>query len=453
MPTTNSCPAVRDLQLLARAELDGPVAEVLRRHLAECERCAEIVRLFGGTRAGARPVAGPELQAADTPDESGTWRGGLPPAAVAGRPACGVVAAVAPPSRGSGDGTQEVLELLDPPQGPDEMGRLGPYRVFRMLGSGATGVVFHAEDVALRRPVALKVMKPVAGDDDVARQRFLREAQAAAVIDHEHIVLIYQVGEAAGVPYLAMKFLEGESLDDRLKREGQLLVHEVLRIGTEVAQGLAAAHEHGLIPRDIKPANVFLENSGRVKIVDFGLARAASDDLHLTRTGTIVGTPADMSPEQARGLRVDHRSDLFSLGCLLYRLCAGRPRFLADDTPGMLTALSQDQPPPVKTFNAAVPDLLAGLISQLLAKLPEGRPQSAAAVAASLAAMSELVAGARYLGQLPSQRDPAWGGAPRPLWVTVLQMLALAGQGWAAYAWGPLAFQVVCDQLETFRLR
>jgi hypothetical protein len=134
-------------------------------------------------------------------------------------------------------------------------------------------------------------------------------------------------------------------------------------------------------------------------------------------------------------------------------MCAGRPPFLADDTLGMITALSQDQPPPVKTFNAAVPDLLAGLISQLLAKLPEGRPQSAAAVVTALGAMSDLVAAARYPGQLPAQRAAGWGGKPRSLWVTVLQMLALAGLGWAAYAWGPPAFQVVCDQLEAFRPR
>jgi hypothetical protein len=276
-----------------------------------------------------------------------------------------------------------VLARLEPAQAEDEVGRLGPYRILRTIGAGATGVVFLAEDVQLRRRVGLKAMRPVPDGDERARQRFLREGRAAAVLDHEHVVTIYQVGEDAGLPYLAMKLLEGESLDDRLRREGPLPIHEVLRIGREVALGLAAAHDHGLVHRDIKPANIFLEagvdgeRGGRVKIVDFGLARAASDDLHLTRTGTIVGTPAYMSPEQARGLRLDSRSDLFSLGCVLYRMVTGRTPFQADDTMGMLVALAQDQPPPVRAFNPHTPGELAGLIGKLLAKVPENRPEDA----------------------------------------------------------------------------
>ena len=326
--------------------------------------------------------------------------------------------------------------------GPRRAGPAGGYRVLETLGAGATGVVFLAEDIALQRRVALKVMRPVP-DGEVARQRFVREARAAGVLDHDHVVTIYQVGEERGLPFLAMKLLQGESLDERLKRESQPPIHEVLRIGREIALGLAAAHERGLVHRDIKPANIFLEaspGSARVKIVDFGLARAVSEDLHLTRTGTIVGTPAYMSPEQARGVRVDHRSDLFSFGCVLYRLCAGRTPFVADDTLGMLLALANDQPPPVQAFNPDVPDELVGLIGRLLAKLPENRPQEAAGVAEVLALIAARAA-ARASGAQAWQRPVK--AAARPFWLTLVQMLALAGLGWAVYWYGPSTARVV----------
>src|SRR5262249_5905800 len=154
---------------------------------------------------------------------------------------------------------QDLCAFLAPSQAADELGRLGPYRVLEVLGSGGMGVVFRAEDPQLRRQVALKAMLPALAANKSARQRFLREARAAASIKHEHIVTIYQVSEDRGVPFLAMEFLEGESLDDRAKRMGQLPLAEALRIGREIASGLEAAHEHGLIHRDIKPANIWLE--------------------------------------------------------------------------------------------------------------------------------------------------------------------------------------------------
>src|SRR5262249_19656984 len=144
--------------------------------------------------------------------------------------------------------------------GPDELGRLGPYRVLQVLGAGGMGVVFRAEDPQLARLVALKTMLPALAASDSARQRFLREARAAAAIKHDHIVSVYQVGEDRNVPFLAMEFLDGESLDSLVKREGKLPVPETLRIGRQIASGLAAAHKRGLIHRDIKPANIFLES-------------------------------------------------------------------------------------------------------------------------------------------------------------------------------------------------
>jgi serine/threonine protein kinase len=198
--------------------------------------------------------------------------------------------------------------FLAPPQSDGELGRLGKYRVLKVLGQGGMGVVFQAEDPRLRRVVAIKAVLPgLAGSASVG-QRFLREAQAMAAVKHDHIATIYQVDEERGVPFLAMEFLQGESLEERLQREEKLSVAEVLRIGREMAEGLEAAHAIGLIHRDVKPANVWLEAPrSRVKILDFGLARPASQDAGITQEGTVLGTPAYMAPEQARGEPLDAR--------------------------------------------------------------------------------------------------------------------------------------------------
>ena len=285
-----------------------------------------------------------------------------------------------------------LCDFLAPPEAPDEIGRLGPYRVLQVLGRGGMGVVFRAENLKLGRTVALKVMLPAMTATTSARERFLREARTAAAIEHEHVVTIYQVGEDRGVPYLAMQLLKGESLDERLKRQSKLPVAEVLRIGREVALGLVAAHERGLIHRDIKPANLWLEGEhGRIKILDFGLARAAQDSVHLTQSGQIVGTPSFMAPEQSRAADIDHRADLFSLGCVLYRCCAGRLPFEGTDTISILAALALEEPPAPRQLNAEVPPGLSRLVMQLLAKNPADRPESARAVVESLASLKAEV--------------------------------------------------------------
>ncbi|HTU23360.1 MAG TPA: protein kinase, partial [Gemmataceae bacterium] len=283
------------------------------------------------------------------------------------------------------DKERQLCSFLAPPQKPDELGRLGAYRVLKVLGAGGMGVVFRAEDPQLQRIVALKAMLPALAENDAARQRFLREARLAASLKHDHIVTIFQVGEDRGAPFLAMEFLEGEALEDRLKREGKLPLAEVLRIGREIAEGLQAAHEHGLIHRDIKPANVWLEGKrGRAKILDFGLARSSADDVHLTQSGAIVGTPAYMPPEQARGDKVDGRCDLYSLGCVLYRLCTGELPFKGDNTMSLLLALATEQAKSPREINADVPQPLADLILRLLAKDPAQRPATAGDVAEAI---------------------------------------------------------------------
>jgi serine/threonine protein kinase len=304
-------------------------------------------------------------------------------------------------------------DFLAPAQGPGEIGRLGQYRVLKVLGAGGMGMVFQAEDTQLRRLVALKVMLPGTASSAAAHQRFLREAQAAAALDHDHIVHIYQVGKEGNVPFLAMQFLHGESLHSRLAREGRLGVAEIVRIGQEIADGLAAAHAHGLIHRDIKPANLWLEAKDergmmnderktdyssfivhqsslrRVKILDFGLARAAQSDVRLTATGAILGTPAYMAPEQARGDAVDPRSDLFSLGCVLYEMATGERPFKGANTMAILMALANHNPRPPAEINRDVPPELSDLVMKLLAKDPAGRPATARAVFEALQTIAQ----------------------------------------------------------------
>ena len=271
--------------------------------------------------------------------------------------------------------------FLYPPVEPDEIGRLGNYRVLSLLGKGGMAYVFLAEDVALRRRVALKVMKPDLDSDPTAWQRFLREARSVASIKHEHLVTVYQVGQEGRVVYLAMEWLQGETVEDWIAHVRSAKVSDILRIGREIAAGLAVIHENGLIHRDIKPSNLWLENPHQhVKILDFGLARHVDDDAHFTQSGIIVGTPAFMSPEQARGDKIDARSDLFSLGSVLYFLCSGVRPFNADKTIALLTALVMLDPRPLHELKPSLPKALCDLIMQMMAKDPDRRPGSAAAV-------------------------------------------------------------------------
>jgi serine/threonine protein kinase len=278
----------------------------------------------------------------------------------------------------------ELYDFLAPPQAPDELGRLGGYRVLKVLGSGGMGVVYQAEDVQLKRQVALKALLPQLAASASNRERFLREAQTAAALEHEHVVAILQIGEDRGIPFIAMQLLKGESLEDRLK-VARMSVAEVLRIGIEAAGALAAAHAAGLIHRDIKPANVWLEAPrGKVKVLDFGLARSLKSDSKLTQQGAIIGTPAYMSPEQAGGKAIDPRADLFSLGCILYRMSTGRLPFRGADTIATLMAVATHHPDPPSQLNPDVPANLSRLIMRLLSKSPADRPASARDVIAGL---------------------------------------------------------------------
>lgn len=322
----------------------------------------------------------------------------------------------------SGDGGVEALDFLTASDKPDSQGRLGHYEVLEVIGRGGMGIVLRAFDEKLHRVVAIKVMAAQLAINANARKRFTREAQAAAAVMHDHIVTIHAVEEAVlpsplggdgpgvrGLPYLVMQFVSGMSLQQRIGGSGPLELKEIVRIGMQTAAGLAAAHGHGLIHRDIKPANILLENGvERVKITDFGLARAVAD-ASLTQSGVVAGTPQYMSPEQARGEGVDQRTDLFSLGSVLYAMCTGRPPFRADSTMAVLKRVCDDTPSAIRETNPEIPDWLVAIVNKLHAKNPAERFQSAAEVA-------ELLKD--YLAHLqhPSVVGPVSGNLTNPTW-------------------------------------
>ena len=308
------------------------------------------------------------------------------------------------------DGEAQALGFLQPSTKPGSLGRLGHYEVLEVLGRGGFGIVLKAFDDMLHRVVAIKVMAAHLASTSPARKRFLREARAAAAVRHENVVAIHAVEEQP-VPYLVMEYIAGRTLQERLDDTGPREVAEVLRLGHQIARGLAAAHARGLIHRDIKPANILLEAGveQQIKITDFGLARAA-DDASLTQSGLIAGTPMYMAPEQAQGEVIDQRADLFSLGSVLYVMCSGRPPFRASTTMGVLKRVAEDTPRPIREIIPEVPEWLCAIVARLHAKDPADRFASAKEVADLLARYSaELQA---HGGVIPIDAERAAGASP-----------------------------------------
>src|SRR5262245_8252872 len=329
-------------------------------------------------------------------------------------------------------GADDALGFLLPAGRPETLGRIGHYEVLEVLGRGGFGIVFRAIDDVLQRVVAVKVLAPSLAATSPARKRFLREARSAAPIQHENVVRVFETGEEP-LPYLVMEFVPGETLQDRLDRTGPLEVPEALAVARQIAEGLAAAHEKGLIHRDIKPSNILIDSGPQlqVKITDFGLARA-TDDASLTRSGTVAGTPMYMAPEQAKGVALDHRADLFSLGSVMYAMLTGRPPFRAENTPVVLKRVAEDTPRPIREVIPEVPEWLCRVVERLHAKDPAGRFQSAREVADVLAdceAQLKAYGGLRDFSRIPGGKPAARPARRRVTAVVAFAALAAAVAG------------------------
>jgi len=262
---------------------------------------------------------------------------------------------------------------------------LGHYRILAKIGQGGMGEVYKAEDTSLKRQIALKVLPPEVSGDAHRLERFQREAEAIAALNHPNIVTIYSVEQDQGIRFLTMELVDGKSLDTELAR-GRLSLTEVADIGAALADALAAAHEKGIVHRDLKPANVMLTGSSSIKVLDFGLAKVAvvTDEADatqmatLTQEGVVVGTAAYMSPEQAQGKPVDSRSDIFSLGCLLFEAATGKRPFKGETSIDLLHNLIHKDPESLSDHLPEAPLQLQWIFRKTLAKNPQERYQSAA---------------------------------------------------------------------------
>jgi eukaryotic-like serine/threonine-protein kinase len=351
-----------DANLLQRSlddSLTQQQEECLAAHLTHCSACRETL-----SSLAAEPTEWDSVEQA-LRVESGTHS----------------VAATEALSGSNGNAPLDfAVTFLSPSDQKDAIGQLNDIHIRSVLGHGGNGIVLKGYQPELNRLVAVKVMAPHLATSAAARQRFAREAQAAAAIVHPTVMPILSVDSSGQLPYLVMPYVDCETLQQRLDRDGRLPTIDILRIGIQVAAGLAAAHAQGLVHRDVKPANILLERGvDRVLLTDFGLARAA-DDASLTRSGLIAGTPQYMSPEQARGDAIDVRSDLFSLGSVLYCMCTGHPPFRAETSYGILRRVTDDEPRSVCQISHEVPSWLETIILRLLAKAPEQRFASASDV-------------------------------------------------------------------------
>jgi HD-like signal output (HDOD) protein len=341
-------------------------------HFAEvlAAGCEELIRLSVEASAqGQRPQAAPQQHPAEPGTDPNT------------RETCedDLASTLAGRRRNAATSEQAFLAWLE---ALEPGARIHHYQVANLIGRGAMGIVIKAHDTALDRPVALKLLAPELADCREAHQRFALEARYAAAIRHEHVVTIFAVSEVDGIPFLVMEYVAGTSLQDRLDAGEALTVAEIVRVARQTALGLAAAHDIRVIHRDIKPANILLEeNTRRVRITDFGLARAMDHDPKLSQSGMLIGTPLYMSPEQVDGKPLTPASDLFSLGSVLYTLCTGKPPFSAESLSGLLHAVAEKTPPPIRTVNPAIPEWFAQLVEKLHSKDPKDRFPSAAAVA------------------------------------------------------------------------
>jgi len=423
MADPNTCPTRDDLQQMVLGQLPDADADAIQLHLDRCRMCLNALQdcvasdEFLDAVQACRPADCEPTKTMFLPigwirDAVSTWVRSHDSTQTDQKPLPLSIA--------------DVKSLLGAAQSKGVIGRIGDFDVLRVLGAGGMAVVFEAEDILLKRRVALKLMRPAIAATPGAKERFLREAQSAAALKHPNVMTIHQVGMCGETPFMALELLHGETLENYFTRNAQLSVHEVVRIGREIAIGLAAAHARDLLHRDIKPANIWLEDSetpsrepaalagrqgfdsapaqieaghgvtggsfaGKVKILDFGLAKTWTNESGISYQGLLIGTPAYMPPEQLAGGAVDPRMDLFSLGCVMYRMAAGKPPFGGADLLSVLRALALEEPAAVRAINPQIPKALSDLIGELLSKSPDQRPPSAQAVADRLRAIEQTL--------------------------------------------------------------
>jgi serine/threonine protein kinase len=410
-----ACPSPEELGAYASGTADGNLAEKVNAHLAQCSQCQMTVERFEQNDPLSKLLRGHGSAVHDVAQNpllkklQKRVRHSMQARTVSDVTLTG---GDTPPSADSNNGAEKSKLPriaaqdydLQPPKVSGDLGSLGPYRILRFLEEGGMGIIFEALDPGLNRRIALKVMRRSLAGIPELDDRLLKEAQRVAAVKSDHIVTVHNLGQEGRVVYIAMELLEGKSLEKSLQEHGSPSILEVCRIGKEIALGLAAAHEAGIVHRDIKPGNVWLEGSrGRVKILDFGLARESNNDGASRLEGDMVGTPSYMAPEQTRGERVSDRADIFSLGCVLYRLSTGELPFKGKGPLDIAMAITGSAPTAPTRINPSIPGEVPNLILRLLEKSPDSRPdsrrvaQELGRIEESLAAGGEL----RDLATLP----------------------------------------------------
>ncbi|MEL7496599.1 MAG: protein kinase [Planctomycetota bacterium] len=461
MIMVTQCPQKDSLVNFLLGKLDIDDREQVESHLSDCRSCVETIKSIElhDTLDGLAQRAFTEQAQLDSPGESQIISRlidqlqSLP--SDLDRSTSSVTVGHRSHHNPVHDRAAEVQRLLDAPTRVGDLGQLGKYQIHRLLGAGSSGVVYLANDTQLERPVALKILRPSLGGD--ARQRFLAEAQATAKIAHANVVQIFDVGLEGPLAFIAMQWLPGQTLEEKLCSQPTLPPDEAVQLSRQIADGLAAAHEFEMIHRDIKPANIWIpENGEAARILDFGLVRVTDENPQLTCTGMIAGTPCYMSPEQSRGESLDPRSDLFSLGCLMYQCTTGKLPFHHDNALATLQAIQRQQPEHPCRIDPAIPKPLGDLILQLLEKSRHRRPVSAGAVVDLLDQKMEQWTG---VTDYPIENSTAETEAKTPMtkpngffsrtgfgWLVAMLMLGVCG--WAGFAFAPQIIRIATNRGE-----
>ena len=447
--TARDCPERETLSDFLLGKLDPELSSACENHLASCEPCIETISGLDQSDTFQSLVvqSASSNEAVSDGDESVV--GNLIHRMI------DVGKQTRSDSKTVDQRAVDVVSILEPATSAHSIGQIEHYRIEEILGCGSTGVVFRAIDENLHRPVAIKVLRPTLGD--AAKERFVAEARATATLDHPNIVTIFQVGQSGPLAFIVMQWLPGETLDQRLERDSILPAKTVKTFGQQIANGLAAAHQKGLVHRDIKPANLWITKDDQVKILDFGLVRIMDESPQLTCTGMIAGTPCYMSPEQSRGDELDSRSDLFSLGCVLYQCLTGKLPFTSSNALATLQAIQRVQPTSPANLDASTPADVSDLVMNLLEKSPHRRPDSASDVSDAFG--SDRTAWPfecdHYCDLKPvKSRNKTDRTKPRiptrssSIWQSIALVLATGIIGWGAIMFGPQIIRIATDQGE-----